>query len=222
MCDEHTWDLMITWRVDWQKTVFYTTHIFTSSFALRGFSTSYSLSTSYIYTRNTSHPSNITTTTSCKFSYFGLFSVLVFIVLLVIIFNVPCTIICLTAKPPIEMSHKSAILAGQLIKYSALCYCGAYCVSEYIFDFTLCTGPSMLPTIQERDIVLTEHISTRFFFNIKRGDIVIFKSPSDPKQFLCKRVQGLESDEIPEETSWKFLKTTKYVWPWSSMGWLER
>eukprot|EP00057_Strongylocentrotus_purpuratus_P029445 XP_011683919.1 PREDICTED: mitochondrial inner membrane protease subunit 1-like [Strongylocentrotus purpuratus] len=127
---------------------------------------------------------------------------------------------------------KSAKLVGQVVKYSALCYCGAYCVSEYIFDFTLCTGPSMLPTIQERDIVLTEHITTRFLFNIKR---------------------------YPQESSWKFLKTTKYiplghvwlqgdnqnnstdsrtfgpvpfglirgraffrVWPWSSIGWLDR
>ncbi|XP_072172043.1 mitochondrial inner membrane protease subunit 1-like [Diadema setosum] len=105
----------------------------------------------------------------------------------------------------------AAKLFGRVVKYSALFYCGAYCVSEYVFDFTLCTGPSMRPTIQEEDIVLTEHISTRFFFNVKRGDIVIFKSPSDPRQFLCKRVVALEFDEIPTDTSWKFLKTTKYI-----------
>lgn len=110
-----------------------------------------------------------------------------------------------------QRSIMAAKFAGQLAKYSALCYCGAYCISEYVFDFTLCVGPSMLPTIKENDVVLTEHISTRFLFNIKRGDIVIFKSPTDPKQFLCKRVRGLEFDVIPAETSWKFLKTTKYI-----------
>ncbi|XP_064221139.1 mitochondrial inner membrane protease subunit 1 isoform X2 [Aotus nancymaae] len=81
-----------------------------------------------------------------------------------------------------------------------------------------CSGPSMEPTIQNSDIVFAENLS-RHFYGIQRGDIVIAKSPSDPKSNICKRVIGLEGDKILTTSPSNFFKSHSYV----PMGhvWLE-
>ncbi|XP_022106349.1 mitochondrial inner membrane protease subunit 1-like isoform X1 [Acanthaster planci] len=108
-----------------------------------------------------------------------------------------------TARKCLQLSGK---LVGRIGAYSAILYCTAHCITEYALDFTKCTGPSMQPTIENNDIVLTEHISTKFFNKVDKGDVVVLRSPVDPKQFLCKRVVGMEFDEVPVNR-WKFLRT---------------
>ncbi|XP_022439415.1 mitochondrial inner membrane protease subunit 1 isoform X1 [Monodon monoceros] len=44
-----------------------------------------------------------------------------------------------------------------------------------------------------------------------RGDIVIAKSPSDPKSNICKRVIGLEGDKILSSSPSVFFKSHSYV-----------
>lgn len=80
---------------------------------------------------------------------------------------------------------------GCVIQYG----CITHCFMEYIADFVVCSGPSMEPTIFSNNILVTEHISPRFK-NIERGDIVIAKSPSNPKQHICKRVTAVEGDKV--------------------------
>ena len=49
----------------------------------------------------------------------------------------------------------------------------------------------MMPTLNAvGDLVLTEHLSFRIR-GVRRGDVVVCKSPKDPKQTICKRVVGL-------------------------------
>ncbi|KAF6333220.1 inner mitochondrial membrane peptidase subunit 1 [Rhinolophus ferrumequinum] len=74
----------------------------------------------------------------------------------------------------------------------------------------LCSGPSMEPTIQNSDVVFAENLS-RHFYGIQRGDIVIAKSPSDPKSNICKRVIGLEGDKILTNSPSDFFKSRSYV-----------
>lgn len=92
----------------------------------------------------------------------------------------------------------------RLCKYAGILYCCSHFVKEYIADLTWCTGPSMLPTIEDDHILFTEHVSSRFLCQYKRGDIVVFKSPMDPESYLCKRVIALELEKMPEETTWKY------------------
>ncbi|KAJ8953803.1 hypothetical protein NQ318_006650 [Aromia moschata] len=80
---------------------------------------------------------------------------------------------------------------GYIIKYG----CVAHCTFEYVGDFVMCSGPSMEPTIYSDDILLTEHISA-LTQRISRGDIIIAKCPTNPKQQICKRVVGLPGDKI--------------------------
>lgn len=53
----------------------------------------------------------------------------------------------------------------------------------------------MEPTIHTNDILLTDHISPKFK-QIKNGDIIIAKCPTNPRENICKRVVGLPGDKV--------------------------
>ncbi|CAL8470873.1 g10415 [Coccomyxa elongata] len=74
--------------------------------------------------------------------------------------------------------------------------CFVYFVREYCIEFSVCMGPSMLPTFNTRgDVLLLEHITTTWG-NVRVGDVVLARSMQNPKQIVCKRVLGLEGDEV--------------------------
>ncbi|KAH9328843.1 hypothetical protein KI387_000951, partial [Taxus chinensis] len=55
-------------------------------------------------------------------------------------------------------------------------------------------GPSMLPTFNiSGDVLLADKLSARFG-KIKRGDLVLVRSPQNPRKTVCKRVTGMEGD----------------------------
>ncbi|XP_030750573.1 mitochondrial inner membrane protease subunit 1 [Sitophilus oryzae] len=80
---------------------------------------------------------------------------------------------------------------GVVIQYG----CIAHCTFEYIGDFVLCSGPSMEPTIFSDDVLFTEHISP-LTQSISKGDIIIAKCPTNPKQQICKRVVAIQGEKI--------------------------
>ncbi|XP_013185919.1 mitochondrial inner membrane protease subunit 1 [Amyelois transitella] len=81
--------------------------------------------------------------------------------------------------------------AGYVLQYA----CVTHCTFEYLGDFVMCSGPSMEPTLESNNILFTEHISPRLQ-RLKRGDIVIARNPSNPKQNICKRIVGLPGDRM--------------------------
>ncbi|XP_061057520.1 mitochondrial inner membrane protease subunit 1 isoform X4 [Eubalaena glacialis] len=119
---------------------------------------------------------------------------------------------------------KTFRLVGYTIQYG----CIAHCAFEYVGGVVMCSGPSMEPTIQNSDIVFAENLS-RHFYGIQRGDIVIAKSPSDPKSNICKRVIGLEGDKILSNSPTGFFKSHSYEFlsllleatNWPKIIWLE-
>ncbi|KAK2161118.1 hypothetical protein LSH36_121g10004 [Paralvinella palmiformis] len=86
---------------------------------------------------------------------------------------------------------RSLAVGATIVQYG----CIAHCTLEFVADFVICSGPSMQPTIHPRDILLTEHISV-IRNKVQQGDIVIARSPTNPQQFICKRVTKLEGDII--------------------------
>ena len=68
------------------------------------------------------------------------------------------------------------------------------------FPFTQCDGPSMLPVINDNNILLTEKITSRLKC-VPKGSIVIVRSPSDPHKFICKRLVGLPGDRVKLDNS---------------------
>lgn len=57
------------------------------------------------------------------------------------------------------------------------------------------TGDSMYPTLHDGDQIIAEKVSTHVT-SLKRGDVVIFKSPVDNVTPIIKRVIGLPGDVI--------------------------
>lgn len=53
----------------------------------------------------------------------------------------------------------------------------------------------MEPTLYTNDVLLMERISVRLQ-SLEKGDIVISKCPSNPKQNICKRIVGVPGDKI--------------------------
>lgn len=53
----------------------------------------------------------------------------------------------------------------------------------------------MEPTLETNNLLVTERISKRVL-TFERGDIVIARSPIEPKMFICKRIVGLPGDKI--------------------------
>lgn len=53
----------------------------------------------------------------------------------------------------------------------------------------------MEPTLQSNNILITEHLTPRFH-RLRKGDIIIAKNPSNPKQNICKRITGVSGDKV--------------------------
>ena len=83
----------------------------------------------------------------------------------------------------------------KLLKNFVQWTCVIHCVCEYVGDFVMCEGPSMEPTLYSDDVLIIERISIRLQ-KLKKGDIIISKCPSKPKQHICKRVIGLPGDKV--------------------------
>ncbi|XP_076230821.1 mitochondrial inner membrane protease subunit 1-like [Calliopsis andreniformis] len=83
----------------------------------------------------------------------------------------------------------------KFLSASVQCACIVHCVCEYIGSLVMCVGPSMEPTLYDNDVLITERISITLQ-KLKKGDIIISKCPSNPKQYICKRVVGLPGDKV--------------------------
>ena len=70
-------------------------------------------------------------------------------------------------------------------------------VTTYVVDLTLCTGPSMEPTLNANsDLVLLDRVSPRLG-RIATGDIVVADSPTRPGETVCKRVAAVAGERVP-------------------------
>ncbi|HVF69022.1 MAG TPA: signal peptidase I [Xanthomonadales bacterium] len=67
----------------------------------------------------------------------------------------------------------------------------------YIFLFRpfQVSGESMFPTYENKEYILTSLIHLRFQ-ELKKGDVIVFKSPTDPDKDYIKRVMATEGDSI--------------------------
>lgn len=65
-------------------------------------------------------------------------------------------------------------------------------------------GASMEPNFHDHEYLIIDEISYRFN-EPKRGDIVVFKYPRDPRQFFIKRVIGLPGETVKIENDLIFI-----------------
>ncbi|XP_057507095.1 mitochondrial ATP-independent inner membrane protease subunit 1a isoform X3 [Actinidia eriantha] len=74
--------------------------------------------------------------------------------------------------------------------------CLLHVTNNYLCSSTLVYGPSMLPTLNlTGDVVLAEHVSTRLVM-VGPGDVVLVRSPENPRKTVTKRIVGMEGDTV--------------------------
>ncbi|GMN64500.1 hypothetical protein TIFTF001_033570 [Ficus carica] len=74
--------------------------------------------------------------------------------------------------------------------------CFLHVTTNYLCSSTLVHGPSMLPTLNlTGDVVIAEHVSHRLG-KVSRGDLVLVRSPENPRKIVTKRIVGMEGDRV--------------------------
>lgn len=76
-------------------------------------------------------------------------------------------------------------------------FAGGFFLLIYFFLFRpfQVSGNSMYSSFKDKEYILTNLISLRFA-DPKRGDVIVFKSPTDPNKDFIKRVIALPGDKI--------------------------
>ena len=80
----------------------------------------------------------------------------------------------------------------------------------YVFLFRpfQVNGDSMYPNFYDKEYILTNIIVLNFE-DPKRGEVIVFKAPSDPEKDYIKRVIGIPGDRIYIEKGYVYLNSQK-------------
>ncbi|XP_060189419.1 mitochondrial ATP-independent inner membrane protease subunit 1a [Lycium barbarum] len=74
--------------------------------------------------------------------------------------------------------------------------CLLHVTNNYICSPVMVYGPSMLPTLNlTGDVLLAEHVSP-LLDKVGPGDVVLVRSPDNPKKTVTKRIVGMEGDTV--------------------------
>jgi len=96
---------------------------------------------------------------------------------------------------------KNARLSGWLsflwdvVKLVILAFIIVWPIHKFVFQPFLVQGPSMEPSFFDKEYLIVEEISYRFK-HPQRGEVVVFRSPNNPKDYLIKRVIGLPNERV--------------------------
>lgn len=80
----------------------------------------------------------------------------------------------------------------------------------YIFLFRpfQVSGESMFPTFKNKEYILTNLITLRFN-NPQKGDVIVFKAPTDQEKDFIKRVIGTAGDTVELEDGFVYVNGKK-------------
>jgi signal peptidase I len=70
-----------------------------------------------------------------------------------------------------------------------------FIIRNYLAQPFLVSGASMEPNFSHGNYLLVDELTYRFREPM-RGDVVVFRSPQDPKTFFIKRVIGLPGEQV--------------------------
>lgn len=97
-----------------------------------------------------------------------------------------------TAPPQRPRARKSLL---QELLETVLLTLILFAAARFSLQNFMVQGTSMVPTLQDGEMILVDKISYRFHLPA-RGDIVVFIAPPEPSKDFIKRVIGLPGDKI--------------------------
>ncbi len=95
--------------------------------------------------------------------------------------------------PKPEEKKKESI--WDIVKYIALAIIIVLPIRAFIAQPFLVKGRSMDPTLHQSDYLIVDEISYNIR-NPKRGEVIVFKFPGNPKEHFVKRVIGLPGETL--------------------------
>ncbi|MDO8620384.1 MAG: signal peptidase I [bacterium] len=101
-----------------------------------------------------------------------------------------------TSVPPPHEKHSVGESIWDFIKFGVLAVVIVIPIRLYIAQPFVVSGASMVPSFQSGHYLIIDEVSYRFFEEPKRGEVVVFRFPSEPSKFLIKRVAGLPGETI--------------------------
>jgi len=97
-----------------------------------------------------------------------------------------------------EEKKSSGNEALEWIEAIVIAVVAAFLIRYFIFEPIKVEGSSMVPTLEDGDMLIVDKLSYRFH-EPEHGDIVIFKYPGDMSENFVKRVIAVAGDEIKVE-----------------------
>ena len=83
----------------------------------------------------------------------------------------------------------------EFLKFLLIATAIALPVRYFVAQPFIVRGASMQPNYHERENLIVDEISY-FFGEPKRGEVVVFRYPLDPRQFFIKRIIGLPGERV--------------------------
>ncbi len=96
------------------------------------------------------------------------------------------------------------------IKLVILAFIIVWPIHRFVFQPFYVVGPSMEPSFYDNEYLIIEKITYRFR-EPKRGEVIVFQSPSNPKDYLIKRIIGLPNEKILIEKGDVLIENTQFV-----------
>ena len=87
-------------------------------------------------------------------------------------------------------------VVGDLVQVTVMSFAIFLVVYIFIFQPNVISGPSMDPTLKNREYVLTDKITYRWVHPPKRGEIIVFHSPVRRDTDYIKRIIGEPGDKV--------------------------
>jgi len=105
-----------------------------------------------------------------------------------------------TNQPSVEIARKSkwkenAKGAWDLLKFAFIALVIVVPIRMFIAQPFVVNGESMFPTFHNKEYLIVDEISYTLR-DPRRGEVTIFRYPTDPSRFFIKRVIGLPNEKI--------------------------
>lgn len=106
-----------------------------------------------------------------------------------------------------EIKKSTAKELWDTVKFILLAALIVIPIRMFIFQPFIVSGESMYPTFNNADYLIVDEFSYHFK-DPKRGDVIIFKYPNDPKRYFIKRVIGLPGETVVFKDHGVYIKNT--------------
>lgn len=114
-----------------------------------------------------------------------------------------------------EVTHKNPILqfVVDVVVNSIIIIVVFFVVQRFIVAPFQVIGSSMLSTLRDREYIVVSKIE--YFFSMpERGDVIVFKPPTNDKDFYVKRIVGIPGDTVSLRNGKVYVNSVEIAEPY--------